>query len=130
MVNDSVANLVVALKNASAVKKALVVVPHTKLLEAVASVLKKEKFIADYEVKGKTPKLRLEVSLAYSEEGPAIREAARVSKFSRRVYAAAKELHPFRQGYGVRVLSTPKGVMSDRQARRERVGGEVLCQVA
>lgn len=128
MVTDRVANLVVALQNASAVRKATVVAPHTKLLEAIAAVLKKEGFIEGYEVKGKSPKLRLEVTMRYTEEGPAIREASRVSKFSRRFYAGAKELRPYRQGYGMRVLTTPKGVMSDRQARRERVGGEVLCQ--
>lgn len=129
MVTDHVANFVVALKNASAAGKATVVAPHTKMVEAVAAVLAKEGFVKGYEVKGKAPKLRLEVTLAYGEEGPAIRDAARVSKFSRRVYAAAKEVRPFKQGYGLRVLTTPKGVMSDAEARRARVGGEVLCQV-
>ncbi len=129
MVADHIANFIISLKNASAARKRTVEATHTKLVEAVAAVLKKAGFIEGYEVKGTAPKLRLVVTLRYNEDGPAVSEAAKVSRVSRRVYRGAKEIRPMRQGYGLRILTTPKGVMSDREARRLNVGGEVLCEV-
>ncbi len=129
MVADHLANFVISIKNASAARKRTVESVHNKLLESVAKVLKKEGFIDSFEVKGTAPKLRLVVTLRYNEDGPAVSEAAKVSRFSRRVYRGAKEIRPMRQGYGLRILTTPKGVMTDREARRLNVGGEVLCEV-
>ena len=129
MVADHLANFVISLKNASAARKRSVEAVHTKLVEAVASILKKEGFIESYDVKGSDAKRRIEVTLRYGDEGAAISEAAKVSRYSRRVYKAAKDIRPFRQGYGLRILTTPKGVMTDREARRGNVGGEVLCNV-
>lgn len=129
MVADHIANFVISLKNASAARKRTVEAVHTKLVEAVAAILKKEGFIESYAVKGGDVKRRIEVTLRYSDEGAAISEAAKVSRFSRRVYKGAKEIRPFRQGYGLRILTTPKGVMTDREARRGNIGGEVLCEI-
>jgi small subunit ribosomal protein S8 len=129
MVADHIANFVISLKNASAARKRTVEAVHTKLVEAVAAILKKEGFIESYSVKGGDVKRRIEVTLRYSDEGAAISEAAKVSRFSRRVYKGAKEIRPFRQGYGLRILTTPKGVMTDREARRGNIGGEVLCEI-
>lgn len=129
MVADHLANFVISIKNASAARKRTVESVHNKLLESVAGVLKKEGFIESFEVKGTAPKFRLVVTLRYNEDGPAVSEAAKVSRFSRRVYRGAKEIRPMRQGYGLRILTTPKGVMTDREARRLNVGGEVLCEI-
>ncbi len=129
MVADHIANFVVSIKNASAARKRTVESVSTKLVEAVAAILKKEGFIEGYEVKGDAAKRRIVVTLRYTEEGPAVAEAKKVSRFSRRVYKAAKDVRPLRQGYGLRVLTTPKGVMTDREARRNNVGGEVLCEL-
>lgn len=130
MVADHLANFVVSIKNASAARKRAVETPHSNLIEAVAAVLKKEGRIDSYEVKGEAGKARRLVAvLRYNEDGPAVSEAAKVSRFSRRVYKGAKELRPLRQGYGLRILTTPKGVMTDREARRQNVGGEVLCEI-
>lgn len=129
MVADHIANFVISIKNASAARKRTVEATHTKLVESIATVLKKEGFIESFEVKGGEIKRRIVVTLRYNEDGPAVTEAAKVSRFSRRVYKAAKEIRPFRQGYGLRILTTPKGVMTDREARRNNVGGEVLCEL-
>jgi small subunit ribosomal protein S8 len=129
MVADHLANFVISLKNASAARKRTVEGVSTKLVEAVATILKKEGFIESFEVKGADAKRRIVATLRYSDEGAAISEAAKVSRYSRRVYRGAKEIRPFRQGYGLRILTTPKGVMTDREARRGNVGGEVLCEI-
>ena len=129
MVADHLANFVISLKNASAARKRSVEAVHTKMVEAVAAILKKEGFIESYDVKGSDAKRRIEVTLRYGDEGAAISDAAKVSRYSRRVYKGAKEIRPFRQGYGLRILTTPKGVMTDREARRGNLGGEVLCEI-
>lgn len=128
MVADHIANFIISIKNASAARKRSVEATHTKLVEAIAAVLKKEGFIESFDVKGEV-KRRIIVTLRYNEDGPAVSEAAKVSRFSRRVYRAAKDIRPMRQGYGLRILTTPKGVMTDREARRNNIGGEVLCEV-
>jgi small subunit ribosomal protein S8 len=129
MVVDHIANFVVSIKNASAARKRSVEATHTKLVEAIAAILKKEGFIESYEVKGGEAKRRIVVNLRYTADGPAVSEASKVSRYSRRVYKGAKEIRPLRQGYGLRILTTPKGVMTDREARRGNVGGEVLCEL-
>ena len=116
MVADHIANFVISIKNASAARKRTIEATHTKLVEAIASVLKKEGFIDSFEVKGGDVKRRIVVTLRYNEDGPAVSEAA-------------KDIRPMRQGYGLRILTTPKGVMTDREARRNNIGGEVLCEV-
>ena len=128
MVADHIANFIISIKNASAARKRSVEATHTKLVEAIAAVLKKEGFIESFDVKGEV-KRRIVVTIRYNEDGPAVSEAAKVSRFSRRVYRAAKDIRPMRQGYGLRILTTPKGVMTDREARRNNIGGEVLCEV-
>lgn len=128
MVADHIANFVVSIKNASAARKRSVEAVHTKLVEAIAEVLKKEGFIESYEVKGDV-KRRILVNLRYVDGGPAVSQAGKVSRFSARVYKGAKEIRPTRQGYGLRILTTSKGVMTDREARRNNIGGEVLCEV-
>lgn len=135
MVKDTVANLIVKLKNAGLAGKASVSVPTSKFVLALLALLEKEGFIKSFSEKGLPGRQGekaegIEVTLAYDEDKkPKISFTERVSKLSRRVYKGARELRPVRSGFGISVLSTPKGVMSDREARKMKVGGEVLFKI-
>lgn len=129
MVIDPISNLINGLKNASERGLETVSVSHSKMKAAVLEVLKKEGFINDFEKKGKDIKKKLEISLKYENGQPAIKGTKRVSKFSRRIYKGVKELYPVKNGYGVTILSTPKGIISDKEAKKDNVGGEVLFQI-
>jgi small subunit ribosomal protein S8 len=122
-----IANMIITMKNASMVSKETVVVPFSNIKYAIAQCLKEQGFIVN--VSKKTEKNNvpvLEIQLAYTPEGPKIHDVKRMSKQSRRMYSGAKELRPVKNGHGITVLSTPKGILSDKQARKEMVGGEVL----
>jgi small subunit ribosomal protein S8 len=104
--------------------------PNSRLRASLLDVLKEEGYIRDYTaVELSTGKRELEIELKYHEGQPVIRELKRVSTPGRRVYTSVKDLKPHRQGLGVSIVSTPKGVMTDSHAREANVGGEVLCQV-
>lgn len=126
---DSVANLIVKLKNASRAGHSTVVVPATKLNEAILSKLEQKAYIKSFTKKGKTAVKTLEVELAYDGAKPKIQEAHRVSKLSRRVYEKSSNIKPVRRGYGLALISTPKGILTDMEARKEHVGGEVLFKL-
>lgn len=126
---DPIADFLIALKNASAAGKAAAIMPYSNLRMAIAQILKREGFVADVSEKGKEKK-SIEVSLRYAENGaPKIADVKRLSKPSKRVYMSVHELKPVRQGYGLLVLSTPKGVMSAREAKKAHVGGEALFTI-
>ena len=128
MVTDRVGDFIIRLKNAGAIGKTSVVVPASKHVEEIAHKLKSLGFVAGVE-KSKLP-YHFEVTLAYDERGThKIHGVKRVSKPGRRLYAGSKEAHSVKNGVGARLLSTPKGILSDREARRERVGGEDLFQI-
>jgi len=96
----------------------------------IAEVLKLEGFIVGYEVREGRPSSTLTVNLKYGVDGEVvIRSIDRISKPGRRIYASVDDLKPVLRGQGIHVVSTPKGILSDRQAREQRVGGEVLCKV-
>jgi small subunit ribosomal protein S8 len=103
--------------------------PASRLRASVLDVLKEEGFIRGYTEVELAGKREIEIELKYHEGQPVIRELKRVSTPGRRVYTSVKELKPHRQGLGVAIVSTPKGVMTDAHARDANVGGEVLCQV-
>ncbi len=129
MVIDQVSNFITKLKNASLAGKATISVPSSKFIESVASLLKQENFIKDYSKKGKTVVKTLEVELIYENGKPRITDVDRVSKFSKRVYKGAKEIKPVRNGFGILVLTTPKGLLTDKMAKKEKVGGEALFKI-
>lgn len=127
---DPIANMLVSMKNASMVSKDRVVVPFSKMKFSIAECLKEHGFVEN--VSKKTEKNNIpviEIALAYNEKGAKIHDVARVSKPSRRIYAGVKEIRPVKNGYGLTVLSTPKGILSDKQAKKEQVGGEVLFKI-
>lgn len=129
-VNDPVGDMLTRIRNAQMRGKSTVRTPASKLRAWVLDVLQREGFIRGYEkVTSERGLPELEISLKYAEGTPVIREIHRVSKPGRRVYKGVNELPSVRQGLGVAIVSTPKGVMSDADARVANVGGEVLCTV-
>tara|TARA_B100000745_G_scaffold79005_1_gene48457 strand:+ start:31804 stop:32199 length:396 start_codon:yes stop_codon:yes gene_type:complete len=130
MVGDPIGDFIVRLKNAGAVNHESVAVPHSKMKMAVAEVLKKTGFLKNVEKRGKKIRKTIHVDLMYKKDGtPRISEVKRISKPGRRVYKSVNEIFPVRYGRGILVLSTPKGVLTDEQARKERVGGEALFEI-
>lgn len=126
---DSVANLIVKIKNAGAVGHDTVIVPFTKLNLAILEKLKQNGYVKSFSEKSKKSVKTIEVELAYEDERPRIENFQRVSKLSRRVYEKASNIYPVKRGYGISIISTPKGVLTDAEARKARVGGEVLFKI-
>ncbi|WP_172330301.1 30S ribosomal protein S8 [Mangrovicoccus sp. HB161399] len=128
--NDPLGDMLTRIRNAQLRRKSTVVTPASKLRAWVLDVLADEGYIRGYEaVTGDDGHPALKISLKYFEGTPVIRELKRVSTPGRRVYAGATEIPQVRQGLGVSIVSTPKGVMTDANARQANVGGEVLCTV-
>ena len=128
--NDPLGDMLTRIRNAQMRGKSTVRTPASKLRAWVLDVLKDEGYIRGYESAQSAAGLpELEISLKYFEGTPVIREIRRVSKPGRRVYSGVKNIPSVRQGLGVSIVSTPKGVMSDAAARSANVGGEVLCTV-
>ena len=123
---DTIGDLIIRLKNAGAVGHEKVSLPHSKLKEAVARKLETAGYVLAVEVKGKDVKKVLEVTLKYAEGRSAINDVKRISKPGRRLYTKVEEIYPVKFGKGSLILSTPKGILTDREARTERVGGEQL----
>jgi small subunit ribosomal protein S8 len=122
--------MIARIKNAAMRKRSKVLTPASKLRAHVLDVLKDEGYIRGYEVlevPGEFP--QFEIELKYFDGAPVIAEISRGSKPGRRVYSSIKDLKPIKNGLGISILSTPKGVMSDNNARENNVGGEVLCRV-
>lgn len=131
MMTDPVADLLTRIRNANAVRQKSTSMPASKLKVGIVQVLKEEGFIADYSVHPGKPSSTLEVKLKYGPDGEfVLRHLDRVSKPGCRVYSGIADLPKVLRGLGIYVLSTPKGVLSDRAARKENVGGEVLCKVS
>ena len=129
-VNDPVGDLIARINNAQMRKKPKISTPGSRLRVSVLEVLKNEGFIRGYtSVDHSDGRSEIEVELKYFDGQPVIREMARVSKPGRRVYVAVRNLPRINNGLGVAILSTPKGVMADHDARDANVGGELLCTV-
>ena len=128
--NDPIGDLIARINNAQMRKKPKVSTPGSRLRVSVLDVLKNEGFIRGYAaVDHSDGRSELEIELKYFDGEPVIREMSRVSKPGRRVYVAVRNLPRINNGLGVAILSTPKGVMADHDARDANVGGEVLCTV-
>ena len=128
MVTDRVGDFIIRLKNAGAIGKTKVMVPASKHVEEIAHKLKSLGYVAEVS-KSKEP-YHFDVTLAYDERGNhKIKGVKRVSKPGRRLYAPSDEAHSVKNGVGSRILSTPKGILSDREARKAHVGGEDLFEI-
>jgi small subunit ribosomal protein S8 len=127
--SDPLGDMLTRIRNAQMRKKSKVTTPGSRLRERVLDVLQAEGYIRGYAQVDENGKAELEIELKYYDGEPVIREIERVSRPGRRVYASVKNIPRVSNGLGVSILSTPKGVMSDSEARDQNVGGEVLCRV-
>ena len=129
-INDPIGDFLTRIRNGQQARKKTITSPSSKQREAVANVLKNEGYIADYSVKAEEGKKFITVTLKYFEGKPVIERIDRVSTPSLRIYKGKDELPKVLGGLGVAIISTPTGVVSDRQARAAGHGGEIICLVA
>jgi small subunit ribosomal protein S8 len=130
MIIDPVADMLIRLKNASMVKKNVVDIPASNLKERILNILKREGFIQNFKHIELKPQNILRVFLLYTQEGhPYFLGAKRISRPGRRIYLAKDEVKKVYNGYGLAIITTSKGVLTDKEARELGVGGEVLCHV-
>ena len=128
-VTDPLGDMLTRIRNGQQARKDSVLSPASKLRQRVLDVLQREGYIRGYSEEQMGPARGIRIELKYFEGQPAIQHVARVSKPGRRVYSGAKELPRVRNGLGITIVSTPKGVLSDAEARNQNVGGEVLAEV-
>ena len=130
MMTDPIADMLTRIRNANSIYRKEVDIPHSNLKENIAKKLRQGGFIKDYKVKDASPQKILTIYLKYGPDGEkVIREIRRVSKPGRRVYQGVKELKKVINGLGIAIVSTSKGVLTDGECRKLKVGGEVLCIV-
>ncbi|MFH1564409.1 MAG: 30S ribosomal protein S8 [bacterium] len=125
---DPIADMLTRLRNALAVKKTEVIVPHSKIKFAIADILKKNGYIVDYE-KTDDNYGEIKMILKYKNGKPAIAFLKRVSRPGRRVYSRKDELPVVLNSFGIAIISTPQGIMTNKSAKKAGVGGEVLCEI-
>ena len=129
VITDSIGDLIIRLKNANRVGKETVVVSASKLKEAVAKALERAGYVGEVSKKKKDSR-SLEITLIYgAEKAPKITDVQRISKPSRRVYQGSKDVKIFKNGFGTTIISTPKGILSDKEVKKEKVGGEVMFKI-
>lgn len=127
--NDPIGDLIIRIKNAGEARKETATVPFSKMKMAICEILEKEGFVKSCERKGKKTTKAIEIEIAYEGSMPKIRGVKRVSKLSRRVYKKTTDLRPIKNGHGHLILSTPNGIKTDKEAKKELVGGEALFEI-
>ena len=126
--SDPISNMLTSIRNAQAVLKQTVVVPFSNLKYEIAKILGKEGFVASVEKKGKKIKT-FEISLKYKDNIPTISGLKRISKPGQRIYIDYKAIRPTRGGYGIGIISTSKGLLTNKEAKKQKIGGELICEV-
>lgn len=136
---DTISDMLNRIKNGQAVEKATVEIPFSNFSYEIAKILAKHDFIGGVEKKGRKVKKTLEITLKYNDkisaEGeprqgrPAISGLKRVSKPGQKIYLGCREIKKVKGGYGVAIISTPKGLMTDKEARKQKLGGEIICEI-
>lgn len=129
MYTDSIADMLIRIKNAFTAGHEEVVMPHSKMKAAIAEILLTEKYLKKVEVIDSEPQKQMKLSLRYEGTLPAVSGVKRVSKPGRRLYASAGQIPVTLGGYGITILSTNQGVIADKEARQKKIGGEILCQI-
>ena len=127
--SDPIGDMIARIKNAQSRNHKKVQLPSSKFKIKIAEVLKSEGYIIDYKVSQESNKPYLEISLKYNSGNPVLSSIQRVSKPGRRIFSRAESLPKINNGLGIAIISTPKGVMSDIDARKQKVGGEIICKV-
>jgi small subunit ribosomal protein S8 len=130
MMTDPIADMLTRIRNAAAVNHSQVIVPHSKVKEAIANTLKKEGYIEDFTVRPTpTNQGEIEIKLRYKGQLSTITKIERVSKPGRRIYVKSKNIEPILSGYGISIISTSKGIMSGKEAAHHKLGGELICHI-
>jgi len=127
--SDPIGDMIARIKNAQLRNHKKVQLPSSKFKVKIAEVLKSEGYIIDYKVSQESNKSHLEISLKYNSGNPVISSIQRVSKPGRRIFSRAESLPKINNGLGIAIISTPKGVMTDIDARKQKIGGEIICKV-
>ncbi|OHA48935.1 MAG: 30S ribosomal protein S8 [Candidatus Terrybacteria bacterium RIFCSPHIGHO2_01_FULL_48_17] len=126
---DPIADMLTRIRNAYAQGAAEARIPFSRLKAQIADILSQEGYLSGVEIKGRLPRRTLVVALRYINQRPTIEGIKRISRPGQRIYRNARQLRPTRYGFGITILSTAKGLMTERAARDARLGGEVLCEV-
>lgn len=127
--NDPISDMIIRMKNATAIGKKVVAFPYSELKFNIATVLEREGYVKNVVKKGKKIGKAIELELVYDNNKPKLKDVKRVSKFSRRVYLKVKDIKPVKNGYGRLILSTPSGLLTDKEAKEKKVGGEALFKI-
>ena len=130
VLTDTIADMLTTIRNGLLVQKEKVQTPFSKVKSNVLKVLTEEGYIKDYKIINETKAIKkIEIVLSYINGHPSIKKISKVSKPGRKIYTKIKKLPSYYNGYGVTIVSTSKGIMTDKKARRSNLGGEILCQV-
>ena len=130
VLTDTIADMLTTIRNGLLVQKEKVQTPFSKVKSNILKVLTEEGYIKDYKIINETRAIKkIEIILSYIDGHPSIKKISKVSKPGRKVYTKIKKLPSYYNGYGVTIVSTSKGIMTDKKARRSNLGGEILCQV-
>ena len=127
--SDPIGDMIARIKNASLRNYKKVIIPSSRFKTKIADVLKNEGYIVNYKIENDNGKDNLSIDLKYNSGNPVISSIERVSKPGRRIFSSAESLPKVNNGLGIAIISTPKGVMTDIDARKQKVGGEIICKV-
>ena len=127
--SDPISNMLTSIRNAQAVLHQTVDIPFSILKYEIAKILQNEGFVERIEKKGKKIKKNIEITLKYENKIPVISGLKRVSKSGQRIYLSAQKMKKIKDGYGIAIISTSKGLMSNKEAKKQKLGGEVICEV-
>lgn len=127
--NDPIADMIIRIKNALLARHDSVMIPHSRMKEEISKILKENNYVESYQIEQKMPQAEIVFKLRYVGKVPAITDVKRVSKPGRRVYTSSTKIPRSLGGYGITIVSTSRGVMTGQDAKKQNVGGEVLCQI-
>ena len=126
---DPISDMLTSIRNAMAVGHPTVNIPFSNLKYEIAKILEKEGFVKKAEKKGRRVKKNIEITLKYDGKVPAISDLKRISKSGQRIYLPYKKIKRVKEGLGIAIISTSKGLMTNKEARKQKLGGEVICEI-
>ena len=127
---DRIADMLTTINNAQVVSKKQISVPYSEFNFKIVELLKREGYLLNIEKKGRVPNKKILIDLKYREDGiPMISKVRKVSKQGQRIYKTSSDIKPVKSGYGFSIVSTSKGLMTNKEARRNKVGGEIICEI-